>query len=418
MTDTGESETEKGTVRDALAVPDFRRVFLGTFVSNTGRWMQNTALGVLAWELTESSTYLGLIIFAQLGPLAILSLIGGSLADTADRRKLILITQTWQMGWSLLLAWQVADGEISRGLLLGIVFVIGLGQGIFAPVFTSVIPSLAKAENIQAAVALNSIQINIARVIGPAIGGLLVSLFGFAEVFTINALAYIVVLWAVYVTAIPAVFSTARSLADRIFGGFRLAFRAPQVGSPLLLMCLFSLMCLPFIGQLPALAELNLDVDAQSTTYGWFYAIFGAGALAGSVLVGTVLLRLPQAVVVRGCLLGFGASLAALALVRNIAFAYPIIFVVGLFYFVLPTTLSTAWQEVVDDTVRGRVSALWVLSFGGTVPFANIIAGPIVEATSLTAVMLFGALAAAALGLLFRLRQGPIVGEAILESGR
>lgn len=406
----------RGTARNALAETGFRRIYIASFVSNAGRWMQTAALGVLAWDISGSSTYLGMIIFAQLGPLAILSLIGGSLADTADRRTLLLATQTWQMAWTFVLAALVIDDAISQGMLLLLVFIIGLGQGIFAPTFTSVLPSLAGPGNLQAAIALNSMQVNGARVIGPAIGGWMAARFGFAEVFAVNAVSYVFVIAAIAITAIPAASAAARSFSDRIFGGFRVAFRAPQVGRPLLLMSLFSLLCLPFIGQLPAIAELNLGIESRSTSYGWFYAMFGLGALFGAGLVATVLLRFKRPRVLRVSLLGFAGSLTWLALVTDIRVAYVTIFCVGTFYFVLPTTLSTAWQEHVDETVRGRIAALWVLSFGGTVPIANIIAGPVVEATSLRAVLLFGAMAAIVLGATYSLRPGPVVGEEILHT--
>lgn len=397
-----------------MAEPAFRRIYIASFISNTGRWMQTAALGVLAWEITGSNAYLGAIIFAQLGPLAILSLLGGSLADTADRRLLLLGTQVWQMAWTFVLAATVIDGVISEELLLVLVFVIGLGQGIFAPVFTSVLPSLAGPRNLTAAIALNSAQVNGARVIGPAIGGLLTSAFGFAEVFALNAATYLFVVAAVWVTPMPTSTSTARSLSDRVFGGFKVAFRAPQVGRPLLAMCMFSLLCLPFIGQLPAIAEVNFGIDAKSSTYGYFYACFGMGALVGAAIVGTALVQVPRPLVLRTSLLGFAAMLAWLAVVDDIRIGYVTIFLVGFFYFVLPTTLNTAWQEHVDETVRGRVAALWVLSFGGTVPIANILAGPVVEVTSLKAVMLSGAAAAVGLAFALKLKPGEIVGEEIL----
>jgi len=399
----------------ALSAPAFRRIFGASLLSNTGRWMQSTAIGVLAWEISESPRYLGLLIFAQLGPLAILSLVGGSLADTADRRILLLITQFWQMAWSFVLAALVIDDTISQGGLLLLVFIIGLGQGIYAPTFTSVLPSLAGINNLRAAISLNSMQTNLARVIGPALGGWLTAVAGFALVFAINAATYIVVLAAVAVTKIPAVVSTVRSLRDRLFGGFAIVARAPQVGRPILLMSLFALLCLPFIGQLPALAELNLGIDTRSQTYGWFYAAFGAGAFAGTVLVGTVLLQVSRRLLVRSTLLGFAASLAWLASLSDVGTAYFAIFLVGLFYLVLPTTLSTIWQEHVDDSIRGRIAALWVLSFGGMVPFANLIAGQVIEWTSLRTVIYAGAVSAAALGLLFRLAEGPVIGDEVLE---
>ena len=377
--------------------------------------MQQVVLGILAWELTRSPAYLGQIIFAQLGPLFLLSLVGGSLADTVDRRKLLLGTQTWQAGWSLVLAWQVADGSITPRGLLALVFIIGAGQAIFAPTFTAVLPSLAGRENLSAAIALNSAQVNGSRVIGPAIGAWLASVVGVAWVFAINGLSYVVVIAALLVVRIPKATSTKGGVVDRLLGGFRLARRAPQVGRPLLTMVSFTLFCLPFIGQMPAVAELHLGIDPRSTAYGVLYGCFGLGALLGAVSVGTVLLSVPKPKVARYSLAGFGVALGVFALLRHPAPAYPVVFLVGLFYFTLPTALNTFLQEHLAEEVRGRVMALWVLSFGGTVAITNLIAGPLVELTSLTAVLLTGAAVALALSLAVRLREGPVVGEDVLD---
>jgi len=181
-------------------------------------------------------------------------------------------------------------------------------------------------------------------------------------------------------------------------------------------MALFSLLCLPFIGQLPAIAELNLGIEPQSASYGWFYATFGFGALAGTALVATALLQAPRPVVARSTLVAFGASLAWLATIETVTLGYLAIFLVGLFYFTLPTVLASHWQSQVDGTLRGRIAALWILSFGGMVPIANIIVGRVVEATSLRGVMMFGALAAFGLAAAFRLHAGTMIDETILDA--
>jgi len=412
---TIQGEDEQGTIRDALAVPAFRRLFIATFLSNTGRWMQMVAVGVLGWEITGSNAFLGQLIFAQLFPMAILSLIGGSLADIMDRRRLLVVTQVWQAAWTFVLAWQLIDGDISRNGLLLIIFIIGLGQGLFAPVFTSAVPAISEQRNLRAAISLNSVQTNASRVVGPAIGGWLTSRFGFAEVFAITGLSFAFVIGGLLLTPIPSAGSKARSFTDRIFGGFRIAWKAPQVGRPLALMALFALLCLPFIGQLPAIAEQQLGIDSKSAEYGWFYAAFGVGALLGALLVATVLIKLDRGVLVKGSLLGFSISITWLSFVDTFGLASIAIFLVGLFYFMLPTTLATAWQEHIDEAVRGRVSAIWVLSFGGTVPFANLIAGWMIEITSMQAVLLFGAVSSIVLGLGFAIRPGPVVGEELLS---
>jgi MFS family permease len=406
---------EVGSAREALAQRDFRIVFIASFLSNSGRWMQQVVLGIFAWDLTHSPAYLGQIVFAQLGPMLFLSLLGGSLADSVDRRKLLLATQAWQAGWSLVLAWQVADGAITPGTLLVLVAIIGVGQALYAPTFTAVLPSLVGRRNLSAAIALNSAQVNGSRVIGPAIGAWLASLLGVAAVFAINAASYLVVIAALLVVTIPPTTASKRGTIDRLLGGFRLARRAPQVGRPLALMVTFTFLCLPFIGQMPAVAELNLGVDPESGTYGVLYACFGLGALVGAASVGTFLLRVPKPAVVRASLAGFSLALGAFALLRHPWPAFPVVFFVGVFYFTMPTALNTFLQEHLGDEVRGRVMALWVLSFGGTVPLTNLLAGPLVEATSLTLVLLAGAISASVLAVVVRLPSGEVVGEDLLD---
>ncbi len=407
-----------GTARDVLGVAPFRNLLFASFISNCGRWLQFAALGILGWELTGSSAFLGQLIFAQLAPLGVLSLLGGSLADTMNKRTLLLATQTWQMVWTFILAAFLIDGNIGEGTLLLLVFIIGIGQGLYAPAFTSVLPLIAGPQNVRAAVSLNSVQLNAARVVGPAIGGVLATALGFSELFAINAATYLVVLGVVARMTLPKPNAKAGKLSERLFGGFQIIRRAPQVRGPITLMALFAFFCLPFVGQLPAIAEVNLGVDSQSQQYAWFYATFGAGALVGAIVVSTVLLSFPRPQLVKLTLLGFAVSLAWLAILDNVNLAYIAIFLVALFYFILPTALASHWQEHVAESVRGRIAALWVLSFGGMVPIANLVGGRFVEVTSLTTLMFVGVGAAVILSIGFNLQTGDTVDESILASSR
>ncbi len=399
MTDVDDPpESAGGSARQALAHRDFRIVFLGSFVSNIGRWMQNVVLTAFAWELTERPSFVSLVVFAQLGPMLLLSIVGGTLADSLDRRKLLLATQVWQAAWTFVLAAAVVGGEVEEWLLVALVFVIGLGQAIFAPTWSAVLPTLAGRENLEAAISLNSTQMNASRVVGPALGGVLWVAFGASAVFVLNGVSYVFVIGALVVARFP---NTPRAAAGaglrRLTDGFRLVGQRPLIRNSLLLMALFALFCLPFIGQMPTLAELNLGIDAKSTGYGVLYATFGSGAVGGALLVGTVLRRRPKPVVVRGTLTAFAVLLAVLASLRSPWPAYPVMFGIGLVYFATATALLTHVQSHIEDEVRGRVMALWTMSFGGMVPISNLIAGPVIERTSITAVVALGAVVALAL---------------------
>ena len=405
----------EGTARSALSKPDFRRVYWSSFASNIGRWMQNVALGVLAFEQTEDPSFTTLVISVQMAPLLILSLVGGSLADSMDRRVLLIATQTWQAVFSGLLAWHVWDGTFDKNVLLVIVFMTGLGQALFAPAFNAIVPSLVGRENLSAAISLNSAQMNGSRVIGPVIGGFLIPAVGIGAVFAVNALTYLIVIGALSTVTIPVMAPLTSSVKDRLLGGIRIARRSTPIGRSLLVMTAFSLFCLPFIGLMPVIAEQSLGVDAKGSTFGFLYGAFGLGALAGAISVGTVLLNVAKERVVRLSLACFGVALAVFALLRSEIAAFPVLFLVGLFYFTMPTALSTFLQLHLGDEVRGRVMALWIISFGGTVAITNFASGAIVEVTSLTAVLLAGAIISVVMAIAVRLEPGPLATEALLH---
>jgi len=388
------------------------------FFSNVGRWMQQVVLGILAWELTESPTYTTRIIFAQFVPMLLLAVIGGTVADSVDRRKLLIGTQLWQAGWAIVLGLMVYDGDIGRNALLGVVFLTGLSQAFFGPAFSAVLPSLAGRDNLAKAISFNSTQINASRVIGPAIGAWMATQYEVWLVFIVNGVSYLAIITALVFVTLPPVRPAAGSAGQRLVSGFRIARRAEQIRRPLMVMAAFALLCLPFVGLMPVIAELSLGVDARSTTYGVLYGVFGLGAVVGAASVTTVLRGFTAQTIVRGALVGFALSLGGLALLRSVAPAYPTVFLVGMFYFTMPTALTTFMQLHLADEIRGRIMALWMLSFGGVIPINNLLSGPAVEVTSVTAVLLFGAAVAVVLACTVRLRPGPEYGDILSEEAQ
>lgn len=404
----GDRPIRSGTARAALANEVFRRVFVGAFLSNIGSWMQNVVLGALAYDLTGSPTFLGILLFAQLGPLLLFSMVGGMLADAVDRRRLLVIVSVTQGILSLVLAWVARGADPSKVALVGIVFLIGVGQAVFGPTYGALLPQLVGRENLAGAISLNSAQMNGSRVIGPAIGSAIYAEWGPDVVFVINALSYLLVIWSLLSVALPPPVPDRSGLRGlrRLLGGLHVARQDRVVGRCLVVIVLFSLLSLPFIGQLPTLADVNLDIAARSKQYGFLYAAFGTGALVGALSIGTVLAGRSLERVVRTGLVAFAGFLAVFALLRTPVPAYGVIFLVGLAYFAVITSLSTVLQQRLDDSNRGRVMALWVMGFGGTVPVGNLLAGPVIEATSITAVVLAGAAIAVALAWYSDLRPG------------
>lgn len=390
-----------GPARAALRNPTFRRLYWGAFGSNVGSWMQNAVLGAFALQLTDSAGFVGLIVFAQLGPLLVFSLIGGALADVLDRRRLLIAVAVEQLVMSGVLTWLTIGGDPNKTALVLVVFAIGVGQAIHAPTYSAALPALVDREDLAGAIALNSAQMNASRVIGPAIGGVIYAAAGVSWVFAVNTATYLIVIGVLYVIRLPAVAKDPDEPKGlrRLLGGIVEARRNPTIRRVLLTMALFSLLCLPFVTQMAVIAERNLGIDGRSAAFGLFYSCLGAGAVIGSLSIGTVFADFSKRRLVRRGLGLFSVSVATLALIREPLLAYAVTVVVGVAYFGTVTSLSTVLQEQLDDRVRGRVLALWVMCFGGTVPIGGLIAGPVIDATSVTAVMLFSAVMAALLGL-------------------
>ena len=387
--------------RTALANRDFRIVFLGSFASSIGTWMQHVTLGAYALELTGSPTFLGLVLFAQLGPMLALSVVGGALADIVDRRKLLIAAQVEQMLATAGLALLVARGDPSEGALLAVVALIGIGAALHQPTYSAVLPSLVGRRHLAGAISANSTQMNVARVVGPALGGVAFAAFGAAAVFGLNAVTYLFVIAALVAARIPRVEAAAGDHVGwrRLVGGFTVARRDWVVRRCLITMATFSFLCLPFIGQMPTLAERNLGIDPRSAAYGLLYTCFGLGAIIGAVSIGTFLAQVSRPRLVRLGMLGFAVAVGLFAVLRQPAPAYPTAVLVGFVYFGTITALSVTLQERLADAVRGRVMALWVMAFGGTIPLGHLVAGPLVEATSISWVMGYGVLAALGLAV-------------------
>ncbi len=389
-----------GTARAALSHRTFRIVYLGAFASNIGTWMQNVVLGAYAYDLTHSATFVGVIIFAQLGPTLILPMVGGLLADKVDRKRFLIVLSIEQLVFSIGVALVVLSPDPSHVLLVLMVLGVGVGSAMFGPAYSAILPGLVGKEDLPGAISLNSAQMNASRVIGPVIGGVLFSLVGPAWVFAGNAATYLFVVGALMMVTLPAV-PQSRVQSSRwrqLTAGITVARHDPVVGRSLVTVFLFSLLALAFIGQMPVIAAHNLGINlSDSPDYGILYACFGFGALAGAISIGTVFASTSKPLLVRVCLVGYSFSLCVFALQRETIPAYVNVAVVGAFYFAFITALNTTLQARVHENVRGRVMALWMMGFGGTVGIGNLLIGPVVEAVGITDVLLFGA--AVALGL-------------------
>jgi MFS family permease len=383
--------------------------------------MQNVVLGAYAYDITHSSTFVGVVIFAQLGPALLLAMVGGLIADKVDRKKFLILLSVEQLVFSLALALVVRSASPSHVLLVGTVVMVGVGSAMFGPAYSAILPTLVRRTDLPGAISLNSAQMNASRVIGPVIGGVAYHFVGPAWVFAGNAATYLFVVGALLMVSLPELPATTAHASRwrELTAGITTARADRVVGRCLVTVFVFSLLALAFIGQMPVVAAHNLGIDPKSANYGILYACFGTGALIGAISIGTVLARTSKAVIVRVCLVGYALALTAFALLRAALPAYFVVAVVGAFYFAFITALNTALQTRLENAVRGRVMALWIMGFGGTVALGNLLVGPVVSAVGITDVLIFGAVVALALAWYADVRApGERAGELVTAPAR
>jgi MFS family permease len=392
----GDRPLATGTAVAALRHRDFRIVWAGTFASNVGTWMQNVLLGAFALQLTHDASYVGLVYFAQLGPLLFLAPLGGTLADILDRRKLLIWMQLEQVVFSVLLAVLAAGAHPNKWAIFFCVLAVGIGNALSGPAISALLPTLVPREDLPGAVSLQSVQMNLSRVVGPAIGAPLYVAFGVGTVFGINALTYAFAIASLVVAKYPKrLMRTAEETGlTRFLSGFKLAAADPLIRRVLITMTLFSFFSLMFVGLMPEIAETNFGIGPKNEAYGYLYATFGLGAALGAVTVGTYLAHHSKAKIARRSLVAFSVLLTSFALVRDAELAFPVAFVLGFVYFMTITSLSISLQSHLDDAIRGRIMALWIMAFGGVVPLGVLAGGVLVDFISITSVMLIGAVAA------------------------
>lgn len=354
--------------------------------------MQNFTLPAYLDDRTGSAALVGLMVFAQLGPLLLLSLPAGVLADRVDRTKFVIAMQSVMLVMSLVIAALVAS-DAPLWTLFAAQLTIGVANSLNAPAFAASIPMLVDRRDIAGAVSLNSAMINGSRIMGPALAALLAAIgFSVARLFVVNSATFLFLIVPLCFIALPSVRGQHPERGwRRLTSGVNIARRRLVLSRSLLAMCFFSLVCLPFVGLFPSVARLNFGVQPASSTYKWLYVVWGLGAFFGSLSVGTWLARFDRRRVVPLGFIGFGFSLGSFALVRSAAPAFPIAFVLGFVYFMVATSLITVVQQNLTDNERGAVMPLWFMAFGGTVPIGNLIGGPLIDSVGARPVLLVGA---------------------------
>ena len=362
----------------AFQYTDFRRMWIGACLSSVGTWMQKLAQSWLVFELTNSALCLAIDAFLGEIPIFLFSLIGGVVADRMDRRKLLLISQFIQMTCAITLATLLFRGGVQVEYIYCLSFIVGTAQAFGGPAYQSIIPSLVPKEDLQNALALNTIQFNLARVIGPVIGGVAMAQLGAAWCFTLNGLSFIAVI--ISLLMLPArlpIGAKKESPLEALKGGIAFVRDREGMLALITLAFLMTLLGLPLITFLPVMARdvLHLGADAYST----LLSVSGLGSVTGALIVAGL-----NNVKHKG-----QAALLILTLLGGITIAFAgskifwvscvILFLGGAALISVFALVATLVQLQTTDDMRGRVMSVYNVAFRGGMPFGNLTSGRLME---------------------------------------
>jgi predicted MFS family arabinose efflux permease len=385
-----------------LAESNYRRYVLGNAVSLTGTWVQRVAIGWLAWELTGSGAWLGIIAFADLAPAMLVGPLGGALADRGDRLGLLKLGQSLLMLQAIVLCALTASGIIDRWSLLVVVLLGGAVIGINQPARLALVPSLVSRQHLSTAIAINSVVFNLARFLGPAIAGLLIVAGGTAIAFAVNAVSFLAFLLALHGLRAVIPDSPAKrgrgGLLGNVAEGFRYAAGHSGIAMLLIMMAILSLAVRPFIELMPGFAAAVLQGGAE--TLAMLSSTIGIGAVAGGVWLAQ---RGDSLGLTRIVLVGTtmaGVAVLGFALSRSLWTALPCVALAGFFLVICGVGVQTLLQNAVDGSMRGRVLSLYGLLFRGGPALGALAMGAASEFAGLAMPLVFGCLASTAIALL------------------
>jgi MFS family permease len=372
----------------ALSVPNYRRYVGGQAISLIGTWMQMTAQAWLVLSLTHSSTALGVIIALQTLPVLLLAPYGGVLADRVDKRKMMVGLQTAMGVQALILGLLTVTGEVRVWQIGVLAVLLGLNNAFENPSRQSFMLEMVGPDHLRNAVSLNSVLVNVARIVGPAVAGILIATVGEGVCFLVNAASFVAVVASLTTMDLTTLTPTEPTPRGRgqLREGLRYVRRTPELAIPLLMMAAVGCLTYEFQVTLPVMASRGLHVGASG--FGFMTAAMGVGAVIGGLMVAargkTGMRPLVLAASAFGVAMTF-ATLAPTLAAELLALA----FVGGASISFMASGNSTLQLAAAPD-MRGRVMALWFVAFQGSTP----IGGPIVGVT----MAVLGARAGLALG--------------------
>ncbi len=391
----------------------FRSIWIATLASNVGTWMQNVGSAWLMTDLSHSATLVSLVQTASSLPFVVAALPAGALADIVDRRRLLIITQVASFVVVLALAALTALGLITPFLLLFFTLLLGFLFAVSNPTYQAIVPELVPREQLRPAIALNGSAVNGARAVGPAIAGLMIGATGVAPVFALNALSFLLVVVALLRWKRQR--SPSLAPAERLIGAMRAGFRYTRVAlefrAVLVRTALFALPTSAIWALLPLVARTRLGYMG-AFGYGALVGMLGLGSSVAVVLLPTLLARLSIDRLIVLASVVFGMMLLALVFAISPVLLLAAMFVAGLAWLSVVSSVNASAQHRLPAWVRARGLAVYGLAFQGSLAAGSAVWGIVADATTLH-ISLATAAAATIMGGILGLRWPLATGEAL-----
>jgi MFS family permease len=359
--------------------------------------MQNIAQGWLVLQLTNSAFWLGVVGFAASFPILLFALIGGVIADHVNKRKMLMVTQSAMMVFAFIMAALAYFKVINVHEIVFLALGTGIAMSLNTPTYQALVPQLVPREDLTNAIALNSAQFNMSRVLGPTLGGFAMAIIGVAGNFFLNGLSFLAVLIALtrirYIEPVPPqadypkapqtdhskaaregyLSPRAGQLWEKLKQGFAYAFRHSAMSSLILLVAIGSLLAIPYLTFVPYFARDVLGTGEPGL--GILMACSGAGAFLGAITIASLMHIRQRGLFVVRALAGFYAAIIAFTFSRNFYLSGLLLAVAGYCMIISVATINSLLQHLAEDHMRGRVMSIYSTAFLGLPPIGCLIAG-------------------------------------------
>lgn len=388
-------QTPTSSAWSPFRIPVFRALWVATLVSNIGTWMHDIGASWLMTSLTSSPVMVALVQTATTLPVFLLALPAGALADIVDRRRHLIVTQVFMAITAGCLATIALTGAATPWLLVTLTFAMGLGTAMTMPAWASIVPELVPRSELPAAIALNSMGVNVARAIGPAIAGVIVSMVGSGAVFALNTVSFVGVVAVLYywrreprVSQLPA-----ERMIGAMRAGLRFARHSAELQAAVIRGLGFFLFASASWALLPLIARNMVNGSAQ--TFGILVASVGVGAVAGAVVLPRLREKVSRDILVAGATLVYAFCLLALASLDTLLPLALIMALSGIAWIAVLSSLQVAAQMALPDWVRSRGLAVFMSAFMGSMALGSVFWGKLAQLYSIESALTVAGIGAA-----------------------